>query len=815
METDALLAKPSGIRLSDHRRHVVEEAERLLGLRPDETPGLPFLPEKYGALVQDGDLGQRLRRAAWYHDRGKAHPDWQNACQSDYALYRDWRRRRGLDPHGVDAAEWDRYYKEKKGRTGPGLMRARLRHEIASLQACDDDDRLGLSLAERVAIGAHHGKLAARHERRWQEDGNGAFAALWPALQQTLVNTTRTLPRDVGAELLHRYEIAGVRALLQLADTRASRAEAGGELAPVVPFRYEWPEHYGDKRPVQKLALRHADEPITILRAPTGSGKTDAALLWGQRQVEAGRADRVVIAMPTRFTANALAAGAGGSLSDTGLYHSSAWHVQHGDLQRGSDAFDLAQEHHALARRLASPLTVCTVDHLLLSLTGNKEDHHATFFFLAHAAVVFDEVDFYDAFVQANLTVLIEALRALRVPVLLMSATVPESARQLYGVEAEVRETSDADASGTRWLRRHPPVDRPEDAAEVLDEMIEAGTGIVYANTVERAYRYWTYLRERAGDLPVLLYHSRFTEPDKLKVENALVGTDEMVGALGRRAWEAGAARGIAVLTQIGEMSVNISAPLMLSDLCPWDRLAQRAGRLARFKAHNPEGTLYVADPVRDDALYPAPYGSFDGPKTGWTAGAPLLDTQARLDELAASGPVELTASLLVDEVNTLYPSPEPPDARTRTNTANYRALIRNNWMIVPATASRDEEADVPGQWRSRDIPAQRVIYVLTEDDVPKDGRKYFSSYPSFHRLGLEAGVSVPSYLVDRGLKRGLLATVHYVIGDDQDEGALACVILDSREVSAYSAPGADGVGGGLGMLSLREDEDAFGRASF
>ena len=172
-------------------------------------------------------MGQRVRRAAWYHDRGKAHPDWQTACQDDYALYRDWRRQRGLDPDGVDAAEWDRYYTEKKGRTGPSLMRARLRHEIASLHACDNDERLGLSLAERVAIGAHHGKLAARHEHRWQEDGGGEFAALWPALQQTLVNTTRKLPRDVGAELQHRYEIAGVRALLQLADTRASRGRGG------------------------------------------------------------------------------------------------------------------------------------------------------------------------------------------------------------------------------------------------------------------------------------------------------------------------------------------------------------------------------------------------------------------------------------------------------------------------------------------------------------------------------------------------------------------------------------------------------------
>ena len=795
------LAKPSGVTLADHRQHVVDEAERLLGLRPDETPGLPFLASKYARIVPSADLGRRVRRAAWYHDRGKAFPLWQDACQKDYALYRDWRRRRRLDPDAVDADDWNRYYAERRGDTGPNLRKpGGIRHEIASLLLCDQDQRLDLSLPERVAIAAHHGKLGGRHEHRWLTGANGAFAHLWHALVKEDGDIARTL-RDDARALRLRYEVAGVRALLQLADTRASRAEAGGALAPVVPFRYTWPHE--THRPVQNLALRHADDPITILRAPTGSGKTDAALLWGQHQVDAGRSDRLVIAMPTRFTANALAGGAEASLSGTGLYHSSAWHARYGSVERRTAAFEMAQEGHALARRLASPLTVCTVDHLLLALTGAKEDHHATFFFLANAAVVFDEVDFYDAFVQANLVVLLDALRTLGVPVLLMSATVPESSRTLYSVEADIRATSD-DASGVRTIRRHPPVEHPEDAAGVLAEMIDAGTGIVYANTVERAYRYWTYLRGCTDDVPVLLYHSRFTEPDKARIEAALVGTDEIAGALGRRAWETGTARGIAVLTQIGEMSVNISAPLMLSDLCPWDRLAQRAGRLARFKEYAPAGTLHVADPHRDDALYPAPYGSFDGP-TGWTAGAPLLETQSGLDALTAGGPIAATPELFVAEVDALYPEPEAPDARTAANTHALRRMVRENWMIVPATETRDDEADVPGQWQSRDIPPQRMVYVLDEADLPEDGPLRFETYGDYHRLGLESGISLPVYLVERGLKRGTLSTVPYVIGHDRDDGILVWVVQD------YEAPDKQGVGSGLGVLALREQEDVVG----
>lgn len=795
------LAKPSGTTLSDHRQHVLEEAERLLGLRPKETLGLPFLAEKYARLVPGGDLITRVRNAAWFHDKGKEHPLWQDACRADYDLYRQWRRQHGLAPDGTDPADWDRYYRERRGNTGPHLMKARIRHEIASLQLCA---RNSLSLAERIAIAAHHGKLGARHEHRWLEDAGGAFAGFWSELQRSNFDAIRSFQGHLERPLLQRYEVAGVRALLQLADTRASRAEAGGVLAPITPFQYQWP--HKTRRPVQDLALAHAGDWITILRAPTGSGKTDAALLWGQRQVELGRADRVVIAMPTRFTANALAISSEKSLSETGLYHSSAWHTRFGEERRGTPAYEMAQERHRLARLLVTPLTVCTIDHLLLSLTGTKEDHHATFFFLANAAVVLDEVDFYDPFVQHNLTVLLYALRTLQVPVLLMSATVPESARKQYVITSDIRETT-KEASGTRRLFRHPPVEHPEDASEILDRMIDMGTGIVYANTVERAYRYWTYLKERASNLPVFLYHSRFTEPDKKRIEDALVGNEdlEILGALGRRAWEARQARGIAVLTQIGEMSINISAPLMLSDLCPWDRLAQRAGRLARFVDLIPEGVLYVADPHRDGALYPAPYGSFEGPTTGWTAGTPLLKTLERIDTLTANGPIELTPEFLIREVNALYPEPEEPDARARANVSALQQMIRENWMIVPTTEPRDDEADVPGQWRSRDIPPQLTLLVLDERDVPEgEAPLRFESYADFHRLQLECGVTCPHYLAERARKRGALSILHYTIGHDAETYTTYWC------VNAYEAPDEHGQGGGLGALSVRDQEDTY-----
>jgi len=96
----------------------------------------------------------------------------------------------------------------------------------------------------------------------------------------------------------------------------------------------------------------------------------------------------------------------------------------------------------------------------------------------------------------------------------------------------------------------------------------------------------------------ITLHHSRLTEPDKKRIEGKLIA------ALGADAWKNGEAGGIAILTQIGEMSLNISAPFMISEFCPYDRLAQRAGRLSRFEGMHP-GPLYIVTPIKKGSYTP------------------------------------------------------------------------------------------------------------------------------------------------------------------------------------------------------------------
>lgn len=742
------LAKPSGITLRDHRQHVYDEALHIL-----ET--WPFLNEEYTRKTGK-DLRKSLREAAWWHDLGKEHDIWQKACQKDYEVYQSWRKTQGWDPDGVDPDQYRKFSfekrKDEKWKT-TALLHSGLRHEFASLQMMEAQDAK-LPHTVQVAIAAHHGKLHHRHEKRWRTDGTkdkdgpeiGPFFKYWEGFikESTLFEWGS---QDLWEKrLMARYEYAGVRALLQLADTRASRKEGGEDLPELTKFSLG--VKYDSLRPVQRAALSLSDQEIAILRAPTGSGKTYASLLWAEAQIKKGRADRLVIAMPTRFTSNALSIGIAENVGETGLYHSSAWFTKYGHLTDHLQK-SMAREHQIMAQILATPVTVCTVDHLLMSLTGTKETHHSSFFFLANSAVVFDEADFYDSFVQANLVILIRALKLLKVPVLIMSATVPDSARELYQISQPIVEAEDFRSKAPaaevvlkpkRCIKWAGSAEFPEDTKGILNEMVTVGAGIIYANTVARAIQYFHWFKNNHPQITPILYHSRFTESDKKEIEKKLLDH------LGKDAWEkkGNSFKAIAILTQIGEMSVNISTPIMLSDLCPWDRLAQRIGRLNRF-GENEMGTAHVVEPLKKGETYVAPYGELIQRK--WVASPAFLQTLSDLSNWPTHSPDNvITPEELVIRVNALYP--QPPDFRgsPHTNQMELIQLMKQNWMIVPDTQSDEEESKVSYKWKSRHIPPQETVCVKTPED--------FDNYHEYQRFVLEHGVSCPLWMIEKELRK-------------------------------------------------------------
>lgn len=708
------LAKPTGISLERHLQDVEWEAALCASSHP-------FIVKKYFKIT-GRNFQKRIQIAAKYHDIGKKHLCWQAACWKDY----------------------QDFLTNKK--YGKHLQKVGLRHEIASLLFLQ---KKMLSDPVLVAIAAHHKKLSFQHEKRWLELAGGK--ELWEKFRCLSSSTWPMLSKNKFELALRKhYEFSGIRSYTQLADHRASIKESAEEQARFVPdfkpFNYEFPKEW-IKRPVQELAEKFSNVPLLLLRAPTGAGKTDAALLWAKKQIELQRADRLVIAMPTRFTSNALALNVSQRVSGAGLYHSSVWFTNHSKKAKFSKENERKERLiHEFARLLEAPVTVCTIDHLLASLTLSREDHHGIIFNLAHSALVIDESDFYDDFTQANIQKLLIALRVLEVPVLIMSASLPDSSLKLYegagyqGIKIIEDKTDLARPRCT--IKSIRSYSEPNEVKSVLERSKDRPT-IIYVNTVAKSIQLFHWFKKQ--DINPILYHSRFIEKDKKKKEDLLL---EMLGS---DAWEKGAAKGIAILTQIGEISVNISADFMISEMCPIDRLVQRIGRLSRFSKK--VGNLHILLPLKDSDIYPAPYGSFSR-KTGWTANRAMKSTINLLDTKTYS------ASDFVNLVNIVYTDGNNFSNRAIDNAKTLEDSFVYNWLILPYTEMREDEEETEN-WKSRDIDPQVTVFIRTPSEN-------YKNYVDFQDFKNEYGVPVQVYLAEKGIKNGSITTSEVNILDEK-----------------------------------------------
>ena len=715
-DNNIVLAKPSGITLEQHNKDVVKESLSICQV-------LPASLSKYSKMVGK-NLTNLLCASAEWHDEGKKHNKWQTACWKDYQNYKVWKTK---NPEG----NFLKYSKECHDEAGENLRKNNFRHEMESLRIVVPQDDLLMS--QIVAIAAHHAKLGRRYEDKWK--ACEAYRSIWNEFRRT--SSSITLRNDFSLLCSAHMEYDAIRGLLQLADHRASAKEETENISCLELFSYTFP--YTQKRGVQKIVEDNWKKDILLLRAPTGAGKTDAALLWASKQIKAQRADRLIFAMPTRFTANAISVNVSKELGQTGLYHSSAWSAISDKVKNNEISLSDALNQHKMARCLLSPITVCTIDHLLMSLTMTREDHHLISYNLANSCVVIDEADFYDDFTLANIQYLLKVLHEWKVPVLIMSASLPDSSLSLYQstgykIDSILEDSHDINNIRKRFeIKDIIDYNEFKDIDPLIEKCFEIGNGILYMNTVDSSIALYKHIcsdkkRTKEEIENVHLYHSRFTEPDKLKKEK------EIINALGKKAWEEGTAKGIIIMTQIGEMSINISSEIMISELCPIDRMIQRTGRLCRFS--DDMGSLYILIPYRNKTIYPAPYGILEN--NCWIPSKAFLMTKDVL-HLKSYSSDDMTFLL-----NNVYKEKFKFSSEAKRNVGELEKMFKYNWLICPKDVSDEDDVESK-EWRSRNIVYQDDVFVCPPPT------HQFRNYSEFLEYKLLYAISLPEYLVIKG----------------------------------------------------------------
>ncbi len=336
-------------------------------------------------------------------------------------------------------------------------------------------------------------------------------------------------------------------------------------------------------RPFQE-AVGASDAPVTLVRAGCGSGKTLAALLWARQHAKDGR--QLWFTYPTTGTASEGFAGYGigedlevkatleHSRRDTDLDH---YVQQFGEAAVLGTLEDKDAEVEALDRAeslrlLGAPIIFSTADVPLGWLVLNRKGTYAAPA-IVNSAIVFDEVHSYD---DKMFGVLLRWLSMLPgIPALIMTASLSQYRLKL--LQEVVLKTHGRDLpiiDGPEELEVAPRYELVQwNAASLVEEAVGRGERVLWvSNTVDRCVDNAREMRSiLKGAAPVHVYHSRFKYRDRLWRHERVV-----------RSFDPGTGPCVAFTTQVAEMSLDLDADLVVTDLAPVPALIQRLGRLNR-----------------------------------------------------------------------------------------------------------------------------------------------------------------------------------------------------------------------------------------
>lgn len=370
------------------------------------------------------------------------------------------------------------------------------------------------------------------------------------------------------------------------------------------------PDHM---RPIQKSLDQYYSAGneiplLTILEAPMGEGKTEAGIFAAFRMMYAYHKQGIYMALPTAATANQMKQRMADlfqqhGCSDVMLLHSGAWMVENRfvlskEENNGTDPLTQAEQWLTTPKRgLLASAAVGTVDQAMMAAMRVRYGM-LRLGGLGSKVLVIDEIHAYDAYMTDILLRLLDWCRAMQIPVVLLSATLPSARKAMIlerygGVDVLPKaypqitmaypngkvafETVDGSFQhNTVALQILPYLGKVEKIVELALKKVEDGGCLcILLNTVLEAQKVYKLLLSKVEEgTTCLLFHSRFSMARRNEIEKQCI---DWFGPGGQRPQKA-----ILVATQVVEQSLDIDMDAMITAIAPIDLLLQRMGRMHR-----------------------------------------------------------------------------------------------------------------------------------------------------------------------------------------------------------------------------------------
>lgn len=330
-------------------------------------------------------------------------------------------------------------------------------------------------------------------------------------------------------------------------------------------------------RPAQKFMKMNRDKNLIVI-APTGSGKTEASLLWMN-------GEKSFYTLPLKVSSNAiyLRIKENYEYKDVALLHSDAMAVY---LREYNGNEDIGEKYER-SKMLSQPLTVCTVDQLFRFVYRalGTEIFAAT---LKYSKLVLDEIQAYEPRVIATIIYGLKMIQEMGGKFAIITATFPPVLKyfmEQYGL-VEGKQYIFKDFTGKEYQVEKYPRHKVEirHSEMNLDEIRLRGKNrkvLVICNTVSKAQKLYKKLEGEN----VWLLHSKYIRRDRAFLERKIMGFSESGES------------GIWITTQIVEASLDIDFDILYTEMYTADSLLQRMGRCNRKGRYCPnEANIVVFD---------------------------------------------------------------------------------------------------------------------------------------------------------------------------------------------------------------------------
>ncbi|MEN3042358.1 MAG: CRISPR-associated helicase Cas3' [Fervidobacterium sp.] len=328
----------------------------------------------------------------------------------------------------------------------------------------------------------------------------------------------------------------------------------------------------------QKFTMNNKDNNV-VLVSSTGYGKTEAALLWADK-------DKTFFTLPIRTSINSIYKRISEFMNykQCGIMHSTSLEF----LYKETNSLEASEYIYRLSKTLSYPLIVSTIDQLF-TFPFKHFGYEKYLSTLSYSKVIIDEIQAYSPKIAAALLVGIKQITEFGGKFLLMTATLPS----LYIEYLNEKKINFQIERFYTNKKRHIISIQSKDIIDDVDKILylsDKNSVLVITNTVKKSKELYLKIKEKTENVELL--NSLFTFGDRAEKEKMIMEKKE------RKIW---------ISTQIVEASLDVDFDFLFTELSTADSLFQRMGRCYRkreYRLNEPNVYIYTQNPSGVGLVY-------------------------------------------------------------------------------------------------------------------------------------------------------------------------------------------------------------------